>query len=45
MFSRAVQPEIDERGFYFLCVGCGFRNLLVNIGNPDELALVQSDDA
>ena len=39
MFFRAVQAEIDERGFYFLCVGCSFRNALVNVGCQEELAL------
>ena len=43
---RATQPEIDEIGCYFLCLGCGHRNNLINkaeagdesivLGQPDE---------
>lgn len=39
---RAVEPEVDEYGFYFLCLGCGHRNELVNVEpGRDGLALAQ----
>lgn len=44
---RAVEPEVDETGCYFLCPGCGHRNALVNIGGggeDDPIALAQPDD-
>lgn len=28
---KAVEPEIDEEGIYFLCPGCDARNKLVNV--------------
>lgn len=45
LMFRAVTPEIDQDGCYFLCVGCGHRNPLVNIGGPDDnIALVQPSE-
>lgn len=43
MMFRAVTPEVDERGFFFLCLGCGHRNRLVNVG-CGEIALAQAGD-
>lgn len=45
MMFKAVTPEIDEDGCYFLCVGCGQRNVLVNVGaERGEIALAQPKD-
>lgn len=45
MLFRAVEPEIDEDGCYFLCIGCGHRNPLVNVaGEKGEIALAQPDE-
>lgn len=43
---RAVQPEIDDVGCYFLCPGCGHRNALVNVAQPgdERTALAQPDE-
>jgi hypothetical protein len=30
--SGQVEPEVDERGFFFLCLACDYRNELVEIG-------------
>lgn len=44
MFSAAT-PEVDNDGCYFICLGCGHRNALVNVSkSPDETALAQPDD-
>ena len=37
---QAVEADVDEFGFFFLCPGCGGRNKLVNIG-VGEAALIQ----
>jgi hypothetical protein len=42
---RAVLPEIDGEGCYFLCPGCGHRNALVNVGGESgDIALAQPRD-
>jgi len=42
---RAVTPEVDQVGCYFLCPGCGYRNALVNVGGDDgPIALAQPTD-
>lgn len=43
---RAVEPEIDEAGCFFLCPGCGHRNALVNVAKPGDeaIALAQPDE-
>ncbi len=42
---RAVQPEIDEEGCYFICLGCGHRNALVNVaGDRGEIVLGQPEE-
>ena len=38
---RAADPEIDENGFYFLCIGCGHRNKLINMGEGEFTELAQ----
>lgn len=38
---RAADPEIDENGFYFLCIGCGQRNQLINVGEGEFTELAQ----
>lgn len=39
---RAVSPEIDEKGCFFLCPGCAHRNALINVAGKDEnIALAQ----
>ena len=44
MLFRAIQPEVDEDGPYFLCVGCRARNALVNIaGHLGEIVLKQPE--
>ncbi|QCC05542.1 hypothetical protein E6A55_33840 (plasmid) [Cupriavidus necator H16] len=49
MFS-AADPELDERGFFFICKGCGHRNPLRRVGptergEDDPLCLAQVVDA
>lgn len=40
---RAVEPEIDGDGCFFLCPGCNHRNALVNVGGKSgDIALAQS---
>jgi hypothetical protein len=41
-----VEPQTDERGFFFICRGCDYRNKLVNIERDPAagIQLVQSDD-
>ena len=42
MMFRAVTPEVDEAGCYFLCIGCGHRNGLEALRNTaGELELMQ----
>ncbi len=41
---RAVDPEVDEEGCFFICPGCKARNPLVNVGRggpEDPLELAQ----
>ncbi len=41
-----VEAQTDERGFFFICRDCHYRNRLMNIG-PDAAGrpqLVQRDD-
>jgi DNA-directed RNA polymerase subunit RPC12/RpoP len=38
---KAVTPEIDAEGIYFLCAGCGYRNKLINVGAGEDVALAQ----
>lgn len=33
---RAVSPEIDEEGIYFICQGCEGRNPLINVSTDPE---------
>lgn len=42
---QAAEPEVDEKGIYFLCPGCGVRNELVNVARPgdESLALGQPE--
>lgn len=37
---RAVEPEVDEDGCFFLCPGCGHRNKLVNMAHPGDESIV-----
>lgn len=40
---RAVMPEIDEDGIYFICLGCSGRNPLINVSkNPLVTELMQA---
>lgn len=43
---RAVTPELDADGCYFLCPGCEHRNKLVNQAEDgdESIALGQPDD-
>ncbi len=44
---RAVTPELDADGCYFLCPGCQNRNTLVNVGggrDEDGIQLAQPTD-
>lgn len=44
MLFKAVEPEIDQVGCFFLCIGCGHRNVLSNVGGASgEIALAQLD--
>ena len=36
MMFRAVDPQLDEEGCFFICVGCKGRNALVNVGRGGE---------
>ena len=38
---RAVTPELDADGCYFLCPGCQYRNALVNVGGGGENDSIQ----
>ncbi|MDR2333707.1 MAG: hypothetical protein LBE61_09505 [Burkholderiaceae bacterium] len=38
---KAANPEIDEKGFYFECPGCGQRNELINVGKGEFTELAQ----
>jgi hypothetical protein len=42
MVFKAVFPDTDEDGCYFLCVGCEHWNTLVNVGGAHEVALMQT---
>lgn len=46
MMFKAVQPEVDGDGYYFICIGCGHRNALVNVSaDPaDHTALAQPEE-
>jgi hypothetical protein len=36
----AAEPEIDDEGIFFLCLGCGHRNPLINVaGRLGEINL------
>lgn len=39
---RAVEPEIDQGGIYFLCLGCSLRNMLVNVRTGGAKVLAQT---
>jgi hypothetical protein len=41
-----VEPQIDEEGFFFICLGCDYRNKLADIGRDaaGRPQLVQRDD-
>ena len=41
-----VEPQIDEGGFFFICLGCDYRNKLADIGRDaaGRPQLVQRDD-
>lgn len=43
---RAVEPEVDELGCYFICPGCEHRNKLVNVAveGDESIALGQPDE-
>lgn len=36
---KAVQPEFDNEGFYFICPGCKGRNPLENASEPGDEGL------
>ncbi len=43
---RAVDPQVDDEGCFFICPGCHGRNKLINVGcrGPrDPIELVQPD--
>jgi hypothetical protein len=45
MMFKSVRPEIDEESCYFVCIGCGHRNVLMNVVTArDELTLIQPDE-
>lgn len=42
---RAVVPEVDEEGIFFLCMGCGHRNTLErDLRDAEGLTLFQPNE-
>jgi Zn finger protein HypA/HybF involved in hydrogenase expression len=46
VMCRAVDPQIDNDGCFFVCPGCQARNKLINVGRGgprDPIELAQPD--